>query len=104
MQILVMSCDKNSDLWEPFYHCMEKYYPNHPEIIYAMETKQNPYYTIYNGEYGDLYEWDWDYIDRDSGLPHMILKGDICESTFAAYGFIWGGDWANPKDYQHFEK
>ena len=69
-----------------------------------INPKQNPYYTIYNGEYGDLYEWDWDYIDRDSGLPHMILKGDICESTFAAYGFIWGGDWANPKDYQHFEK
>lgn len=43
-KILVMSCDKNSDLWFPFYHCMEKYWKNHPEIIYCTETKVNPYY------------------------------------------------------------
>jgi len=44
MKILVMSCDKNNDLWEPFYHCIEKYWPNHPEIIYSTETLNNPYY------------------------------------------------------------
>ena len=44
MKILVLSCDKNKDLWEPFKHCIEKYYPNHPEIIYATETIKNPYY------------------------------------------------------------
>lgn len=44
MKILVLSCDKNEDLWQPFNHCIEKYYPNHPEIIYATETKINPYY------------------------------------------------------------
>lgn len=44
MKILVLSCDKNEDLFDAFHHCIEKYYPEHPEIIYAMETKQNPYY------------------------------------------------------------
>lgn len=44
MKILVMSCDKNYDLWEPFYHCMEKYWSDHPEIIYSTETRINPYY------------------------------------------------------------
>lgn len=44
MKILVLSCDKNEEIFDAFHHCMEKYYPNHPEIIYAMETKQNPYY------------------------------------------------------------
>jgi len=44
MKILVLSCDKNKDLFEPFYICMEKYWKNHPEIIYATETIQNPYY------------------------------------------------------------
>lgn len=44
MKILVVSCDKNEDLWYPFYHCMEKYWPDHPEIIYSTETKINPYY------------------------------------------------------------
>lgn len=44
MKILVLSCDKNEDLFEPFRHCIEKYWKNHPKIIYATETKQNPYY------------------------------------------------------------
>lgn len=44
MKILVLGCDKNTDLFEPFYRCMEKYWPNHPEIIYATETVKNPYY------------------------------------------------------------
>ncbi len=69
-----------------------------------VNPKQNPYYVIgSDGSYQDLYEWDYDYLDRTSGMAHMILKGDICESTFAAYGFSWGGDWSNPVDYQHFE-
>ena len=44
MKILVMSCDRNEDLFGPFYLCMEKYWPNHPEIIYSTETITNPYY------------------------------------------------------------
>ena len=44
MKILVLSCDKNTDIFDVFHHCMEKYYPNHPEVIYAMETIENPYY------------------------------------------------------------
>ena len=44
MTILVCSCDKDDDLFEPFHHCMEKYYPTHPEIIYATESIKNPYY------------------------------------------------------------
>ena len=48
-KIVVMSCDKNEDLWFPFYHCIEKYWNDHPEIIYSTETKINPYYkTICN--------------------------------------------------------
>lgn len=51
MKILVLSCDKNSDLFDAFHHCIEKYWPNHPEIIYAMETLKNPYYkTICHNE------------------------------------------------------
>ncbi len=51
MKILVLSCDKNADLWYPFYKCMEKYYNNHPEIIYSTESKINPYYkTICHNE------------------------------------------------------
>lgn len=51
MKILVLSCDKNSDLFEPFHHCMEKYWPNHPEIIYTTETISNPFYKTISYNY-----------------------------------------------------
>ena len=44
MKIVVISCDKNKDLFEPYYLCMEKYWKEHPEIIYSTETITNPYY------------------------------------------------------------
>ena len=56
MIILVLSCDKNEDIFYPFYHCMEKYYPNHPEIIYATETINNPYYKTITKNY-PLNKW-----------------------------------------------
>ena len=51
MKILVLSCDKNVDIFDAFHHCIEKYWKNHPEVIYAMETIKNPYYkTICHNE------------------------------------------------------
>ena len=34
----------------------------------------------------------------------FIDTRDLCYKLFIAHGFIWGGNWPNPKDYQHFEK
>ena len=45
MKIIVLSCDKNKDIFEPFYKCMEKYWKDHSEIIYITETIKNPYYN-----------------------------------------------------------
>lgn len=36
--------------------------------------------------------------------PGTIIKGDIIFSTFKEMGWVWGGDWEDRKDYQHFEK
>lgn len=44
------------------------------------------------------------YIDRTKYFPYKIEKGDLCYRLFKKYGFSWGGDWRNSKDYQHFEK
>jgi hypothetical protein len=44
------------------------------------------------------------YIDRTKYFPYKIEKGDLCVRLFKKYGFSWGGDWRNSKDYQHFEK
>ena len=45
-----------------------------------------------------------DYSDRTRQKDHMIVKGDDCYEIFTKYGFIWGGEWDGPADYQHFEK
>ena len=44
------------------------------------------------------------YVDRTKDFPYKIVKDDLCYRLFKEYGFTWGGDWKNSKDYQHFEK
>lgn len=44
MKILVASCDKNTDIFDAFHQCMEKYWKRHPKVIYATENVRNPYY------------------------------------------------------------
>lgn len=43
------------------------------------------------------------YIDRRKAFPCKITVDDLCCQLFKAHGFIWGGDWTDRKDYQHFE-
>lgn len=68
MKIVVCSCDKNDDLWEPFHHCIEKYWSNHPEIIYKTETKQNPYYRTLCADY-PISQWT-------KGIREILSKID----------------------------
>ena len=42
------------------------------------------------------------YADRSLEAPGMIHDGDVVVESFAAHGWIWGGTWSSPKDYQHF--
>lgn len=44
-----------------------------------------------------------DYIDRDKCFDHKIDHCDLAYNLFTKYGFSWGGDWVDYKDYQHFE-
>jgi len=43
------------------------------------------------------------YLNRSAHFPYKIVKGDLCYRLFIEHGFVWGGDWGNRKDYQHFE-
>ena len=43
-----------------------------------------------------------DYINRQNNFPYKITAGDLCHKLFTAAGFVWGGDWLDRKDYQHF--
>lgn len=51
MYILVCSCDKDEDLFDPFHHCLEKYWPNHPRVVYSTESVINPYYQTITKDY-----------------------------------------------------
>ena len=74
---------------------------------YAIDINplQNPY-VAYNadGSFREIYPEMERFIDRANGEPHMIGHEDVCYQIFTRYGFTWGGDWADPIDYQHFEK
>ncbi len=68
----------------------------------------NPY--IWLDENGSWTYEDRDaelYLDRDASdasKRHMINHNDLCYKLFTQRGYTWGGDWDDPKDYQHFEK
>ncbi|MDO5391835.1 MAG: M15 family metallopeptidase [Eubacteriales bacterium] len=66
-----------------------------------INPQQNPYI---NAAGGYSHTNAAPYIDRSSGLPHMITDGDVCDTIFEKYGFSWGGLWTGPIDYQHFYK
>ena len=69
-----------------------------------LNPQQNPYVTYRDGDPEWAHDNADDYIDRDSGLAHVITKDDLAYQLFDEYGFEWGGSWRNTKDYQHFEK
>lgn len=79
MKILVLSCDKNEDLFYPFHHCIEKYYPDHPKIIYATETIKNPYYETISKNY-PLEKWTKRIRETLKEIPDneiLLLMDDI---------------------------
>lgn len=69
-----------------------------------LNPQQNPYVSYSSGSPKWYHENANDYIARDTGLPHVITHEDTAFLIFQKYGFTWGGDWNNPKDYQHFER
>lgn len=45
------------------------------------------------------------YADRSRWYKYTLLKGDLVYKILHdKFGFSWGGDWENCKDYQHYEK
>ncbi len=74
---------------------------------YAIDLNplQNPYVAYRSdGSFRTYYKDMENYLDRNSGAAHMITHEDAAYQIFTKYGFTWGGDWKNSKDYQHFEK
>ena len=64
----------------------------------------NPYVRTVNGKSRIAPKKGERYADRTLDYPYKITCDDLCTSLFLQHGFRWGGNWTNPKDYQHFEK
>lgn len=69
-----------------------------------INPQQNPYVSYSSGSPRWWHSNADAYIDRTTGLPHVITHDDLAFKVFTKYGFRWGGDWNTPKDYQHFDK
>lgn len=69
-----------------------------------LNPQQNPYVSYSTGSPKWSHSNADAYIARDTGLPHVLTHDDLAFKLFTKYGFRWGGDWNNPKDYQHFDK
>lgn len=64
----------------------------------------NPYVVNKNGVQMVSPDGGRNYVNRNNAFAYKIDKNDLCYKLFTEYGFTWGGDWKNVKDYQHFEK
>lgn len=64
----------------------------------------NPYVRTGFGERDVIPVNGTKYADRTKNFKHKIVKGDKCYNIFISHGFLWGGDWDSPIDYQHFYK
>ncbi len=75
---------------------------------FGMAIDINPFYNPYvahrNGELHIDPDGSELYADREADFPHKIGgEGDLCLKLFLEKGFVWGGNWKNIKDYQHFQ-
>ena len=65
----------------------------------------NPYITYNKDGSRNIFPADAEeYADRSAAFPYKIDENDLCYKLFTEHGFIWGGNWNNSKDYQHFQK
>lgn len=68
-----------------------------------INTLYNPYIKQVDGRLNIEPANAVNYVDRNREFPHKIDHDDLCYKLFTRYGFEWGGDWEDSKDYQHFE-
>lgn len=83
LEIAIFSCDKNEELWPVFYHCLEKYWPNHPKAYLLTESiKFKDIETIcYNY---DLDNWTTRMAKSLSDLKSKYVLF-ICDDVFINY-------------------
>lgn len=71
---------------------------------YGRAVDLNPLINPYITKSGDLQpKTAAAYLDRARTDPGILHAGDPAVRAFTDRGWIWGGSWHDPIDYQHFE-
>lgn len=97
--------DNNTSAFNFRYIDGTKTYSNHAKgLAIDINPLYNPYVRTRDGIRTVLPVNGEEYADRHQDHKYYIKKEDTCYRIFTKYGFTWGGDWKNSKDYQHFEK
>ena len=95
----ISSRPKGQKLDEFFHEIKEKY----PDQLLMADCS-----TIEEALHADELGFDFigttmvGYTKQSSNLK--IDENDLCYKVFKSYGWLWGGNWNNSKDYQHFYK
>lgn len=71
---------------------------------YGMAVDINPIQNPFVTRTGRVaHRASWPFRVRTRQISSLqIMSGDSTTRAFAAVGWEWGGDWAPPRDYQHF--
>jgi len=69
-----------------------------------INPRYNPYVRTMDGKTVVTPENGYKYADRALEGDYYINTEDACYLAFTKKGFLWGGEWNNQKDYQHFYK
>ena len=102
--ILSMTANNTSSFNFRYIEGTTKYSNHSRGLAIDINPLYNPYVRYKDGVRKVLPVSGEEYADRNLDLEYYIQKDDICYEIFTKYGFTWGGDWKNSKDYQHFEK
>ncbi len=96
--------DNNSSAFNYRYIDSTTILSNHSKgLAVDINPLYNPYIKMVDNKERILPIEGSAYTDRTKDHPYYIKKNDACYNIFLKYGFTWGGDWTDSKDYQHFE-
>lgn len=80
LAIVVFSCDKNNELWDPFNILLNKYWPTHPQVYLLTETKKYDNFISINENY-DISLWSKRIRKSLKRIPYKKILF-ICDDCF----------------------
>ena len=72
--VLVVSCDKYSDIWAPFFHCFKRFWPTCPYKIYLLTNNLSPEFQgVATIQVGDDLSWSENVLNAIKSLDEEYI-------------------------------